>query len=289
MYRSRRALCIDYEVGSGVTVCAWKIAVMRCYKGAWSRSEEVKCCFHLLFSCWESLPAAASIWYKRCVHLQLLPFGTKGGFAENLHLRLREFTRRLNGLIGEMDEACADRIAFVRELLSVAGESVPTKTVVFLEEMMNKEGSREWQLADLVREGRERVREIEFFVGKLMRDARDWGSSIIYLLNQFWERAKLDDIRLARQINALCDTLTNVIDGRWSFVGELDMLAYKFVPGKMAEFMKEMHDKDIMNLMKLQILGREFELRAREKDLFIEKLKGNMTTKSVAKPILLCE
>ncbi|GJR64447.1 hypothetical protein Tco_0010512 [Tanacetum coccineum] len=92
----------------------------------------------------------------------------------------------------------------------------------------------------------------------------------------YCERAKLDDIRLTRQINALCDTLTYVIDGRWSFVGELDMLAYKFVPGKMMEFMKEMQDKDIPNLMKLQILGREFELRAREKDLFIEKLKGNM-------------
>ncbi|GJY89046.1 hypothetical protein Tco_0503674 [Tanacetum coccineum] len=60
-----------------------------------------------------------------------------------------------------------------------------------------------------------------------------------------------DEYALARQINALCDTLTNVIDGRWSFVGVLDMLAYKFVPGKMAEFMKEMQDKDIPNLMKL--------------------------------------
>ncbi|GJX89097.1 hypothetical protein Tco_0341111 [Tanacetum coccineum] len=100
----------------------------------------------------------------------------------------------------------------------------------------------------------------------------DWEPQFIY----YCERAKLEDIRLARQINALCDTLTNVIDGRWTFVGELEMLAYKFVPGKMAEFMKEMQDKDILNLMKLQILGREFELRAREKDLFIEKLKGNM-------------
>ncbi|GJR68310.1 hypothetical protein Tco_0014375 [Tanacetum coccineum] len=152
---------------------------------------------------------------------------------------------------GEMNEACADRIAFVQELRSVSGESVPAKTAVFLEEMMNKEGSREWQLADLVKEGRERF---------------------IY----YCERSKLDDIRLARQINVLCDTLTTVIDERWSFVGELEMLAYKFVSGKMAEFMKEMQDKDILNLMKLQILGREFELRAREKDLFIEKLKGNM-------------
>nr|GEY30361.1 hypothetical protein [Tanacetum cinerariifolium] len=133
----------------------------------------------------------------------------------------REFTRRLNGLIGEMNEA-------------------------------------ECQLADLVNEGREMVREIEFFVGKLMRDARmDWEPRFIY----YCKRSKLDDIRLARQINALCDTLTNVIDERWAFIGELEMLAYKFVPGLMAEFMREIQDKDISNLMKLQILGREFELR----------------------------
>ncbi|GJS43967.1 hypothetical protein Tco_0569010 [Tanacetum coccineum] len=100
----------------------------------------------------------------------------------------------------------------------------------------------------------------------------DWEPQFIY----YCERAKIDDLRLARQINALCDTLTTVIDGRWSFVGELDLLAYKSMPGKMVDFMKETHDKDISNLMKLQILGREFELRAHEKDLFIEKLKGNM-------------
>ncbi|GJZ40718.1 hypothetical protein Tco_0587604 [Tanacetum coccineum] len=159
-------------------------------------------------------------------------------------LERAKFDLRVNGLIGEMNEACANRMAFVRKLWSVPSESVPTKTAMFFEEMMNKEGSREWLLADLVREGKER--EPQFI---------------------YYERAKIDDLRLARQINALCDTLKNVINERWSFVGELDMLAYKFMPGKMVEFMKETQDKDISNLMKLQILGREFELRAREKDL----------------------
>ncbi|GJZ17372.1 hypothetical protein Tco_0553495 [Tanacetum coccineum] len=103
-------------------------------------------------------------------------------------------------------------------------------------------------------------------------NSTDWEPQFIY----YCERSKLDDIRLARQINALCDTLTTVIDERWAFIEELEVLAYKSVPGKIAEFMKEIQDKDIPNLMKLLILGREFELRAREKDLFIEKLKGNM-------------
>ncbi|GKD71112.1 hypothetical protein Tco_1325202, partial [Tanacetum coccineum] len=206
----------------------------------------------------------------------------------------REFACRVNRLIGEMNEACANRIAFVWELQSVTGETVPAKTAAFLEVMMNKEGTIVWQLAYVQREAKERVCEFEFFVGKLMHDARvdgdkgaivkaygygvsspDWEPQFIL----YCERAKSDDVRLARQINTLCDTLTDVIDRRWGFVGELDMLAYKFVLGKMVEFMKETQDKDILNLMKLQILGREFELRACEKDLFIQKLKVDCWSK----------
>nr|GEV65138.1 hypothetical protein [Tanacetum cinerariifolium] len=159
----------------------------------------------------------------------------------------REFACRVNRLISEMNEVCADRMAFVRELQSVAGETVPAKSVAFLEEMMNKEAL---PIRDELR------RTVS---------SPDWEPQFIL----YCERAKSDDVRLARQINALCDTLTEVINERWSFIRELDMLAYKFVPGKMAKFMKEMQDKDISNLMKLQILGREFELRACEKDLFI--------------------
>nr|GEU98842.1 hypothetical protein [Tanacetum cinerariifolium] len=183
-------------------------------------------------------------WLPKCDELQRVVGGRNWldmmiVYFDEYAYEQRELTHRLNGLIGEINEACVDRMDFVQELRSVADESVPAKTVVFLEEMMNKEGSKEWQLADLVRKCREMVRKIEFFLGKLMRNAK-------------------------------------VIDERWAFIGKLKMLAYKFVPGKMAEFMKEMHDKDIPKLIKLQILGREFELRAREKDLFIEKLKGNI-------------
>ncbi|GJU71433.1 putative reverse transcriptase domain-containing protein [Tanacetum coccineum] len=173
--------------------------------------------------------------------------------------------------------------------LSVGSDSNGSGVVALLEiardPTMNKEGTIEWQLADVQREAKERVREIEFFVGKLMRDARvilsDESNCVYFKVDGDKDEivkacgygAKSDDVRLARQINAMCDTLTEVIDERWSIIGELDMLAYKFVPGKMAEFMKEMQDKDISNLMKLQIHGKEFELRACEKDLFIQKLK----------------
>ncbi|GJV43474.1 hypothetical protein Tco_1428010 [Tanacetum coccineum] len=87
---------------------------------------------------------------------------------------------------------------------------------------------------------------------------------------------QLKDVRLAREINALCMRLTAIVDERVNFVNELDMLEPKLVPGKMAEFMTEIQDKDIRNLMKLQIIRGEFKLSVRENDIFIEKLKGNM-------------
>ncbi|GJY94049.1 hypothetical protein Tco_0510410 [Tanacetum coccineum] len=75
----------------------------------------------------------------------------------------------------------------------------------------------------------------------------------------------------------ICDELRRSVDTvDWeseAFADELDMLAGKYVPGKMAEFTKRVQSKDIPNLMKLQILRREFELRAQEKEIFIKKLK----------------
>nr|GEU29093.1 hypothetical protein [Tanacetum cinerariifolium] len=193
-------------------------------------------------------------WLPKCEDLKIVVGGRNWldmiiVYFDEYAYEQREFTRRLNGLIGEMNEACADRMAFIQELQSVVGEFVPAKTAVFFKQMMNKE-------ANVKVDGDKGaiVKACGYFVGMCILEG-DCGQ---------------------RGINALCDTLTGVIDGRWAFIEELELLAYKFVPGKMTEFMKEIQDKDILNLMKLQIFGREFELMPREKDLFIAKLKGNM-------------
>nr|GEZ49650.1 hypothetical protein [Tanacetum cinerariifolium] len=108
-----------------------------------------------------------------------------------------------------MQVVSSDRMSFVQELQSVVGKSVPVKTVVFLEQMMNKKGSRECQLADLVTEALPICDELHHSV-----DSADWEPQFIY----YCKRSKLDDIRLARHINGLYDTLTGVIDGRWAFI-----------------------------------------------------------------------
>nr|GEU84164.1 hypothetical protein [Tanacetum cinerariifolium] len=81
--------------------------------------------------------------------------------------------------------------------------------------------------------------------------------------------------QMAREIDGLCIGLTARIEEREYFIDELDILADRFEPEKMAEFMKETQEKDRNRLMRLQILGREFELRADENKHFIKKLKGN--------------
>ncbi|GJW71093.1 hypothetical protein Tco_0128010 [Tanacetum coccineum] len=80
----------------------------------------------------------------------------------------QDFALRVNRLIGEMNEACSDREAFVRELQNVTGETVPAMTVGFLKKMMYKEGNMEWQLRGLEKEAREMAFEIQSFLFKLM-------------------------------------------------------------------------------------------------------------------------
>ncbi|GJT08690.1 high-affinity nitrate transporter 3.1-like protein [Tanacetum coccineum] len=92
----------------------------------------------------------------------------------------------------------------------------------------------------------------------------------------YCRRAIAEDIRLAREINGLCDGLTAVIKERELFICELDTLVDRFMPEKMCKFLKETQAKDTDKLMKLQILSREFEIQAREINCFIEKLKGTM-------------
>ncbi|GJW72696.1 hypothetical protein Tco_0129613, partial [Tanacetum coccineum] len=102
--------------------------------------------------------------------------------------------------------------------------------------------------------------------------SKEWEDMFI----QYCHRAAIEDSSLASEINGFCAGRTARIEQREHFIDELDGLLDMFVPKKMAKFMKETQDKDRNRLMRLQILGREFELRADEKNHFIEKLKGNV-------------
>ncbi|GJY14888.1 hypothetical protein Tco_0385310 [Tanacetum coccineum] len=88
--------------------------------------------------------------------------------------------------------------------------------------------------------------------------SKEWEDMFIL----YCRRAVAEDGSLAMEINRLCDGLTARIEEMEYFIDELGTLADIFVLEKMAEFLKETQDKDRNRLMRLQILGREFELRA---------------------------
>nr|GEW02735.1 hypothetical protein [Tanacetum cinerariifolium] len=137
------------------------------------------------------------------------------------------------------------------ELQSVMGMAVPAKTAVFLEKMMEKQEGMESHQSDSDKEANKMAHETNAFLFKLMDE------------EPFYRPLSIcDELRCAissadwdRQFILYCQRA----------MGEDQR--------KMPEFIKETMNKDVSNLMKLQILGSEFELRAREKDLFIKKLK----------------
>nr|GEU93757.1 hypothetical protein [Tanacetum cinerariifolium] len=171
----------------------------------------------------------------------------------------------------------------IKELKALGDREGIDKTVRFMEGLQADDMDSCNRTLSLMREVEVKAREKSRFILKLSAllisdelhrsvSSSEWKPQFIRRCN----REISNDVRLGTEINALCARLNVIVDERVNFVDELDMLAQEFVPVKMAEFMKQIQDKDIRNLMTLQILGREFELRAREKEIFIQKLKGNM-------------
>nr|GEU92804.1 hypothetical protein [Tanacetum cinerariifolium] len=67
----------------------------------------------------------------------------------------------------------------------------------------------------------------------------------------YCRRAVVEDLNLAREIDGLCAGLIARIEERGYFIDELDVLTDRFLPKKMAEFMKEIQEKDRNRLMRL--------------------------------------
>ncbi|GKD69894.1 hypothetical protein Tco_1323984, partial [Tanacetum coccineum] len=81
--------------------------------------------------------------------------------------------------------------------------------------------------------------------------------------------------RVAGVINKLCGEVTATNDEISYFILELDVVpGWVVATQKTSEFMKETQEKDDERLRQLEALARETGARAREKFIFIEKLKG---------------
>lgn len=90
----------------------------------------------------------------------------------------------------------------------------------------------------------------------------------------YCNRASIEYFQLAGEITKVCTRVDLMNRERGYFVDELQTAAAQFLPKKMAEFSNEMLTKDDIKLQEMRILARELELRGREIDLFIQKIKG---------------
>ncbi|GJV23151.1 hypothetical protein Tco_1375846 [Tanacetum coccineum] len=146
--------------------------------------------------------------------------------------------------------ACGLRISMrkreecIEELKALGDRQGVAETVRFMEALQADEMDRCNRTLSL-------MREVEVKAYKKSR----------FILKLSGYKGNYNDMRLGTEINALCARLTVIVDARVNFVNELNILPPEFVPVKIAELMKQIQDKDIRNLMKLQTLGREFEQR----------------------------
>ncbi|GJZ67945.1 hypothetical protein Tco_0631185 [Tanacetum coccineum] len=208
--------------------------------------------------------------------------------------------RKTNGLCDGLTVVIEERELFICELKTLLDRFVPDKMYEFLKETQAKDTDKLMKLQILGRKFEiqsERFAEepfgfavvpalvllsftrsvSDFLVGMVetivcaTSSMRSYGGVPAKAIVEISK-----DLRFSREINALCARLTDIVDERERFVDELDRLVGRLVPERMAEFMKEVQGKDMPKRLKLQILSREFELRAHEKEIFIEKLKGNL-------------
>ena len=102
-------------------------------------------------------------------------------------------------------------------------------------------------------------------------NSNNWSEMLVFYCLQ----SAGDDIQMAQQMNALCRRLLAITQERLSFIQELESVGNMYAQ-KTAEFLRDIQAGDDDKVRRMQIMGAELELNARNKDLFIQKLKGLM-------------
>ncbi|GJV08085.1 hypothetical protein Tco_1345741 [Tanacetum coccineum] len=106
-----------------------------------------------------------------------------------------------------------------------------------------------------------------------LREAAQSDEWVEMLVLYCWRSAE-EDFRVAGV--KLCEEVAAANEETSYFIQELDVVpGLVVVTQKTSEFLKETQEKDDERLRQLEALARDTEARAREKCIFIEKLKGN--------------
>ncbi|GJS47764.1 hypothetical protein Tco_0597885 [Tanacetum coccineum] len=123
----------------------------------------------------------------------------------------RDFALRVKRLIGDIREVWEDRIAFVQELRSVAGETVPAKTAVFLED-----DEQRGALRDAV-------------------GGWDWVAMMVL----YCRSSAAEDRDFARRMNELLQEMVAAYDDKVDFIRELEAVPGVDAAAKTVKFLNE--------------------------------------------------
>ncbi|GJY14886.1 hypothetical protein Tco_0385308 [Tanacetum coccineum] len=103
-------------------------------------------------------------------------------------------------------------------------------------------------------------------------DSSDWTDVLAY----FCREATDEDRRIATKLNRLREEILIVCEKRKNFADELKSIRGIVVVGKAVEFVTDTLRKDNVQVAQLREVESQMESRAFEKDLFIQKLVGNV-------------
>ena len=80
---------------------------------------------------------------------------------------------------------------------------------------------------------------------------------------------------MAQKLNALCARFVGIGRDRVSFIEELETVWNSYTQ-RTAGYLREVQARDEQKVLQLHMLVAELELNARNNDVFIMKLKGEM-------------
>ena len=94
------------------------------------------------------------------------------------------------------------------------------------------------------------------------------------MLSLYCQASAVGYIRLAREVSELSMKMNAKNRERGILIAELATYVGQRVPQKTAQFLMELQYKDEGKVMELEGLAADMELRSKEIDVFIQRLKG---------------
>ncbi|GJS60146.1 hypothetical protein Tco_0654930 [Tanacetum coccineum] len=168
--------------------------------------------------------------------------------------------REINRVALKLNNVVTEKDRFLEELDSLGVRPVPAKTTEFTREIQAKDKETVEKLRILQREMKLNARKKELFIESLRVLSRIKDVAVVF----------------ARQIYWLCGEINVACENRIVLVEELEEVRSMIALAKAAEILRETQLKDDALMAQLQEMERQMELRAIEKELFVQKLLHNV-------------